>query len=1277
MAKDVLYMKKVREKAEFLCETFDSDAFNVMLTQRSLKKVTQYLDDYIKTGWITPLEINGKRRFHRGHMLILLQLLHCSDFNYVSGLLSEIDFEDFMSRRAAICEFKATDVKNDAKCIESLFEWLWSENTENFDPVNAVHMKAVIDLSLDKIDPNGEFDKPNPHKDDAVALLLHDLNVMQADINNIVTIASAPGSKTPTVQLSQRARKYEEIEKLLLPLHSPFLATPTRDLMAEERMEFLNERNQLLIEGNYEKLIELYETHIYLYETEVERHSNLCVCIGHIYGDLLKDSTKAADAFQEALEYDSSNVEAFTEVSHHLRESQNWDELITLLSNHWDTIDDPTKRCALILECAQIQAFKCQNIADAIGLYERCMLEGYPGNDFDNLYRIIAGLMDDYTDLEKIRAIVTLTLHIVNYTQCDKTDALRKLYDNNTDPLGMCLSKLIDAGLQSFRGDQPQALQTLCEAISYSPNVNLSDGLLLRIATKMRSNNEIREGLEELESESLSQSDFTNLWLRIANVLLRIPNRDEIALEYAEKSVTADPNNSEAIDLCYNLATKLQLPDRAFVYASLKAARAKNPQVKAELEATCRELKLAFGDDDDKLISAYETLLQFDDVKADVSEGLHEILLSVDNDKAIAVLQRLESKCMASGLSKLVEDIYQSVLDRDISTDLKKGLLERYLGFMLGQGAALNIENFIPAHAQLYTLIPSDRLFSMFKTAAKDNETAYKTWAGLLEDAVNEIDDKSRIAKIHMTLADCYQHIIKDTEKAAEAFANLLKAAPDNIPAFKCCFNAFERLGRYFECTEICKDFPLEVLTQQERLNYTLKSLIFALVHLYDANTMKFFMDLIAKDDEKLIPSVIEQIIDKANDENIDKDQLVCFLEQIEVESTGLMALSLRLAKARLLIELERIPEAADALDEDTHKQAVAANLDGKVVAAIETIDRDTDEFKTLSEIWLKIVTQPKDENKTSQETTKFEEQPDNKSNETHQKSAESIDALVKECADHLDDDTFNVVIEGALNTLSPEDQTNLCLKLGALYESHQKLEQADTYYQNAFKITSNLEIIEFYKRIRKIKKAIKLITNFKLPKAPEEEKNNIRLELVPLYEQIGRVDYSISTLNEVLNNRHDLDKNAIIAIFRQKAAYLAAMGQIEEAAATLGQASAEADIKSREDIDIDRCMLMREFSPAEAKKLQNSLKLRGAKSEKMTLLNLCFDIDADKYNDANNKIETLLASDNPVLRVSALELKLKMQKKRGDSAADLQKTAKELLEVSPQNPNALAVLNG
>ena len=78
-----------------------------------------------------------------------------------------------------------------------------------------------------------------------------------------------------------------------------------------------------------------------------------------------------------------------------------------------------------------------------------------------------------------------------------------------------------------------------------------------------------------------------------------------------------------------------------------------------------------------------------------------------------------------------------------------------------------------------------------------------------------------------------------------------------------------------------------------------------------------------------------------------------------------------------------------------------------------------------------------------------------------------------------------------------------------------------------------------------------------------------------------------------------------------------------------------------------------------------------------MTLLTLCFDIDAEKYNDANTKIDTLLSSANPLLRVSALELKLKMQNKRGDSANDIQKTAKELLEISPQNPSALAVLNG
>ena len=48
-----------------------------------------------------------------------------------------------------------------------------------------------------------------------------------------------------------------------------------------------------------------------------------------------------------------------------------------------------------------------------------------------------------------------------------------------------------------------------------------------------------------------------------------------------------------------------------------------------------------------------------------------------------------------------------------------------------------------------------------------------------------------------------------------------------------------------------------------------------------------------------------------------------------------------------------------------------------------------------------------------------------------------------------------------------------------------------------------------------------------------------------------------------------------------------------------------------------------------------------------MTLLNLCFDIDAEKYNEANAKIDNLLASANPVLKIPALEQKIRMQQKR------------------------------
>lgn len=1263
-------MKKIREQAPGLCETFDKEGFVAMLKRRGLEETANDIDFYIATNCLQPLEIGNKQRYHRGHMLILLRLIDASKISYQPGLKDVFDFEDIMSRRACLCEAHAKNVRDDAKKIQQLFVWLWTNDIAAFNPANAVLTKAVIDISLDTLDPDGFYE--NLHVDDGIGTykLVQDLLAMQSEIGIIVSEASANGISIPNVQfIFDRKRQLDELASWMLPTHSPYLAVPTRDIMADERMTFIDTRNRLLAEKQYQALIEHYDHHLYYFDAEAQRHAQVCVCIGHIYGDLLKKSDPAVTAFKEALEYDPSNESAFNEVCRHLKQTQKWDALVELYSNHWDTIKDDAKRCPLILECAQIQAFHCQHITEALGLFERCMLDGYPGNDFDDLYKIIVGLMDDCTNLEKMRACVTLTMHIVNFTQCDKVIELKKKFAVSDEPFARCLASLIDAGIESFKGDQPHALEILRDAIAISPSTNLISGLLLRIASKIHADNEFREGINDLETEALSAEDLSDVWLRVAQVLLRL-QKNTLALEYAQKSVDANPANAIAIDLCYSLATKLKNTESAFVYAMVKAKRAKDIHEREELLNICQDLKLTFGDDDDKRLNAYEKLLDFPDLKDEIADDLRDLCSNVETSKAIALLQRIESKCMAE-MAPLMGELYQLVLDRTANQDEKKGLLERYVGFLLSQGSSVNIQTLIPVHAQLFALTPNDRLFTMFRNVAENSPDNIRSWAEYLEDTTSAISDNVRVAKIQTTLADCYQNILHDSEKAANAFANLLKAAPDNIPAFKCCFSAFERLGRFFDCIELLKNFDASRLTQQDRIQYAFKAIIFSLFHLYDAKSAQHFIELIAKEDESCIPALIDKILAKADETNFDKDQLACFLKQIEQQSNGAVALLLSLARANIIAEQGDLKTVAEILNQKTFEAARNAKFIERANTAIQKLKNSNQkEWRDLGCRWkpepAKIETTAKENNATN-----------------------SIQALVKEFAENLDDESFLPVIENALKTLSPADATLLCTQLANLCESKQHLAQAEDYFKKAFSYTQCYDLLEFYKRQRKFKKAIKIF-NFKLDKTPESSKNSVKLEGVLIYEQMRDYPGAIRLLDDVLASGQ-LDTNGHIAVLRQKSACLVQNGQIDDAVNALKDASAVIDKairsnadsptppanlqKLREEIDVETCFLLRESSPADAKKLQQSLMLRGAKTEKAILLNLAFDIDAMRFAEAKNKIDTLLQSANDFIVTAALEQKLTLLQKQQAPHETLCATARELLSRNKENARALQIL--
>ena len=1297
MAPQPSKIQNYREQMPVLCETFGRDQMISILKKYGFEGITRSLDGYIQSGWIEPL---ADGRFHRGHVLVLIRLATCNQIPFEAGLASEYDFEDIMARRVRLIELESKHIRDDARCVNTLYQWLFSNNPGEFDALSAMHVKAVIESMLETIDPNGFFEnlRVEQSSGDGCYLLVKDLIQMMSDIVKVVTTA---GSGFPTVQyIFDRKRQYDEISKLMMPLDSMFLATPRRDMMADERMDFINQRNQLLIDKKYQELVDLYLGHMDLFESEVKLHAKLSVCLGHIYGDLLKDNEKAAASFAEAIEYDPSNEAAFGEISHHLREAGKWDELIELLSNHWDTIDDPQKRCALILDAAQIHAFKCQNINEAIGLYERCMLEGCPGNDFDNLYKIIAGLMDDFTDLEKMRALVTLTLHIVNYPQCDKVTALQTKFDTSVEPLARCMSLLVDAGCESFRGDQPKALDLVREALVQSPTTNLIDGVLLRIATQMRAPNEFRESINDLESEDLSSEALSDAWLKIANVLVKVKHFQTLALEYAEKSVAANNNNLAAIDQSYKIALSAGLKEKSFVYATVRAARTKDAKKREELENTCDELRLAISDDDNKLMTAYESLLQFNDVKDKASDSLRELILGVDDQKAIDFLQRIEPSCMAAGLLSLVGELYESVLERDISTELRKDLLEKYLGILLGQGGTMDTDRFVQTHAQLYALAPSDRLYTMLKSTLKTNTSAFQTWTGALEDAAANISDLPRLSKLMTTLADCYQNILKDADKTADTYANLLKKSPNDVGCFKSCFDCFESLERYFECTEICKHFPIETLPQADQIKYASKCLEYSLIHGYDAKDASSFVRIISKNDESTLPEILSQIIQKI-DNSGDSDQILSYLQQFENENTGLTSFAFKLARAQLLIKLDRKSDAAKLLDRKTKDDATKLGQISNGRAIVSQLE-GCSEFDEINGIWNSTPQVPPPASKAilppsparpvppaGQTLSNSGAQPKihrpvpqpaipradaTPSGDNAVVAPAATDEIVKRCAESPEAD-LSAEINAELQNRQPDDASALCVRIASTYEAAKNLTEAENYYKKAFGYNHASELIEFYKRYRQFKKAVKLL-NFKLAKVSGSAKTPLLLDLALSYEQLRKYPEAIQSLNDVLESDKSIDKPTKIAVLKQKAAYQLASGTPADAIATLKQASADADFKSREEIDIDTCLLMREFAPDEAKKLHSKLVLRGAKSEKMQLLTLSFDIDAQKFTEANNRLNTLLAANDTAIVISAMEQKIRLQKAREDTPDEIRKTANELLALSPENAIAKAVLN-
>ena len=190
MNSSVNFMESVRSRCQRLSELFEPASIVAVLNARAIKCSQEQFSHYMRAAGIESYTHNNRPFYHRGHILVAYLMQKASRVYWEPWEHGHCDLEDVMSRRTQLCELHWEYIKLDATIIDRLFRWIWSDDILKFSPADAVHIKSIIDMSLDKIDSSGFLESLQLQSEGVGAyLLVRELLAMQSEISHLLSLA--------------------------------------------------------------------------------------------------------------------------------------------------------------------------------------------------------------------------------------------------------------------------------------------------------------------------------------------------------------------------------------------------------------------------------------------------------------------------------------------------------------------------------------------------------------------------------------------------------------------------------------------------------------------------------------------------------------------------------------------------------------------------------------------------------------------------------------------------------------------------------------------------------------------------------------------------------------------------------------------------------------------------------------------------------------------------------------------------------------------------------
>jgi len=533
-------------------------------------------------------------------------------------------------------------------------------------------------------------------------------------------------------------------------------------------------------EARWEECVEVLERRVAVLSSPDEK-VDVLMQAASIWGDKIGDGGAATEAYERVLEIDPSNFVASTSLEELYRQRKVWTRLVELLLARIEYVDGPADRVKIFIDIAAVYEEQLSDTDSAFVTLQAAFREDYSNDQVAKELERLATTTSKWNEL------------LTEYTQVAQgmTDA------KQASDLWVKIARWYDSALDHTE----YAIASAKKALSLDPNHVEAMSALADFYRKLGQWKE----LVAILSKHVELEQDTE---RKVEVLLSLAETFEVQLSDAgqataayEQALRCDERCLPAIDALERLHRRSQSWDRLAEILGKKSQIVSDVELAVKLRLQVGELWESRLGDNERAVDAYREVLTVDPQNLQALKALEQLYLKAG--RTDAYLDVLEHQLEVTPADTERVSLYLRMAQ---VWEQQPGKAERAIECLQ---SVLEIDK-----EQLSVYRDIERLLR-----------ADRNWDALVDIYRRHIQVESEAAErtaVHLALGHLFEEELRDPDRAAESYNDILGFDPDHTEALKGLARIYEQTEQWDRAVEIMERL-VNVVDAKEKVDLSFR----------------------------------------------------------------------------------------------------------------------------------------------------------------------------------------------------------------------------------------------------------------------------------------------------------------------------------------------------------------------------------------------------------------------------------------------------------------------